>query len=839
MAPDLARTQRLDLGWELLRVAPGSVNLPSALDGASADWSPALVPGTVASTRRAQGTLVPGQEDFDGCDYWYRLRQPIAQEWQGAPQLYLNLDGLATLVDVYWNDDCVLKSENMFLAHEIDLSPLPRDGVLYLHCKSLSQALSQRRPRPRWRTRLVEQQQLRWMRTTLLGRMPGWSPPGAPVGPYRAVTLQAPAPLDVRRRQIQARLVDGKGLVEARLQLASGDALLSAQMGTEGHWAELALQATEQGWCLQGSLTVEQPETWWPHTHGQPRRYALSLRLQSATGERLIALGDVGFRSLTLDQSDGAFALSVNGVPVFCRGACWMPVDPVALDSSAATLRPTLELARNAGMNMLRVVGTMVYESEDFYALCDELGILVWQDFMFANMDYPVENELFAASINDEALHFLQRVQPHPCLAVLCGGSEVEQQAAMLGLARELWSNRFVAQTLPVLCAELCPQAVFVSNSPSGGQMPFQVDHGVSHYYGVGAYLRPLEDARRADVRFTSECLGFSNVPDESTVDELLKSGGQAVHHPLWKQRVPRDNGAGWDFEDVRDHYMRLLFGVDPMRLRYADMPRYLSLARITSGEVMAQTLAEWRRAGSRCQGALIWFLRDLWTGAGWGLIDALGRPKAAYWYVRRAMQPLHLAITDEGLNGLALHLRQEGGGALTGELELSLYRHEVRVAQASRTLQLDANSAVEIRADGLFDHFVDTAYAYRFGPPGHHLAVATFRAADAARTTRQAFFCTQGLDPAASADLGLQALLARDAAGDWTLTLSARRFAHAVCIDTPGFEPEDNYVSVAPGGSAVVRLRARGDAPKLTGTVFALNAELPVRITAAPAAPA
>src|SRR6185369_12142958 len=228
-----------------------------------------------------------------------------------------------------------------------------------------------------------------------------------------------------------------------------------------------------------------------------------------------------------------------NGVPIFCRGACWTPLDPVSLAADRAAYAETLGLARDAGMNMLRVGGTMVYESDDFYDLCDEMGILVWQDFMFANMDYP-EDESFVASAVLEARQQLARLEARPSLAVLCGNSEVEQQAAMWGATRERWSPRLFHEVLPAVARELRPDVPYWPSSAHGGAFPHEASRGTTSYYGVGAYMRPLEDARRSEVRFASECLAFANVPEPAALAPSLRA-----HHPAWKARTPRDFGAG------------------------------------------------------------------------------------------------------------------------------------------------------------------------------------------------------------------------------------------------------------------------------------------------------
>ena len=355
--------------------------------------------------------------------------------------------------------------------------------------------------------------------------------------------------------------------------------------------------------------------------------------------------------------------------------------------------------------------------------------------------------------------------------------------------------------------------------------MPFQVDYSVSHYYGVGAYLRPVDDARRAGIRFTSECLGFSNIPEESTIESLLGNGQQPFHHPLWKQRVPRDSGAGWDFEDVRDHYLADLFNVDPMRLRYSDMARYLYMSRVVTGEVMARSMAEWRRNASTCKGALVWFLRDLWPGAGWGVIDSLGVPKAAYFALKRVLTPLAVAISDEGLNGLILHVFNDGPCAFEGQLGLQLLRHgQTQVAHSRHAVHIPPHASVELRADAMLQHFMDTSYAYRFGPPGHHAAVATLTESQRETVVSQAFHFPVGFDAMAAPDLGLEATFTQLSDDGWGIELNTQQVAQFVRLDVPGCQPIDNYFHLAPGSARLIKLEGRFKSGKPKGTISALN---------------
>jgi len=266
------------------------------------------------------------------------------------------------------------------------------------------------------------------------------------------------------------------------------------------------------------------------------------------------------------------------------------------------------------------------------------------------------------------------------------------------------------------------------------------VNTGIAHYYGVGAYLRPLEDARRADVRFASECLGFSNVPEPATLESFLAPDEVPPHHPRWKARVPRENAAGWDFDDVRDFYLKVVYGIDPVALRYSDIERYLALSRLTTGEVMLRTFAEWR-TGGHCRGGLVWFLQDLWPGAGWGVIDALGGPKAAWHYLRRAFAPTAVFLSNEGVNGIDIHVVNDSATPFHGEIRLSLYRDgATTVGEGHSTIEVAARGRTRLAADTLLGRFSDVSGAYRFGPPGHDVVMAEL--------------CEAGRDTVRSSDL-------------------------------------------------------------------------------------
>lgn len=836
--------ERLTLldGWQTGRTAPGQACDPASLSECSVEWLQTKAPSTVAGSLRQQNLwrLDSPEFDLDAFDWWYRLSftdESIAAIGRDPKSALLHFDGLATIADVWLNGEHVLHSENMFRSHVRDISALLRpNNLLLIRFASITQNLAQRRPRPRWKAPMIAQQQLRWIRTTVLGRTPGWSPPTPPIGPWRDVWLEIPGVIRHTESMLRTRVLEHTGTVSwsGQLHIPVGhriiDCTLQLSLAEQTHSAPVKSSGDE---CWQAELHIKDPLLWWPHTHGLQPLYSASLQIRSIDSQHRpyltkLELGHIAFREIRADTEHEQFQIRINDTAIFCRGACWTPLDVVSLQATEAELRTALMQARDAGMNMLRISGTMVYESELFYELCDELGILIWQEFMFANMDYP-ETPEFIAEVNLEIIELLKRLTQHPCIAVLCGNSEVEQQAAMYGATRERWSPTLFHETIAYLVMQHCPHIPYWPSSAHGGALPFQNDAGTTSYYGVGAYLRPLDDARRSSVRFASECLAFANVPESQCIERMPGGLTLKSHHPAWKARTPRDLGAGWDFEDVRDHYLATLFKLDPAQLRYSDHDRYLELSRVVTGEVMAATFNEWRSSKSSCNGALIWFLKDLWPGAGWGIVDSLGRPKAAYHYLRRALQPVSISLSDEGGNGIYTHLINERSSTFEGRMELSWYRNsEHLINRIDKKISIPARNTSSVSSASYLDYFSDLNHAYRFGPLQCDVIAARLYDADG-KLSGEDWFWPQGRPSQQCPDIGLQASIVAADSASASLLLRTRKLAQAITLHSNQLDMADQYFHMAPGEERAIPLVGHPNS-QITGYAKALNCSKPAK---------
>jgi beta-mannosidase len=771
----------------------------------------------------------PGEADPDACEHRFVSDLPLPALPEGQ-RAVLRLNGVATWSRLLVNGHEVLESRSMFARHGVDVTGQLLDGAnrIEIVCLPLRDLLAAmpRRPRARWRTQLVEDNALRWVRTSLLGRCPGFAPGPPVIGPYRPVVLEirdgGPA-LD--SLSLLPRLEGTDGVLAIRAVASGADELSVELTGPSGpHSTRLALTDG----IAAGELRIPGVQRWNPWTHGAPALHdvrvlaggvPLSLPSDGTLGAAPTTRR-LGFRELrgagegeALDVEVTGIELHVNGVRVFCRGAVWTPGDLDALDRA-------VEL----GMNMVRVPGLAMYESDAFHQRCDELGLLVWQDLMFANLDVPADDPDFRAGVEQELSDQLGRIAGHASLAVVCGSSELEQQVAMLGLDPALARGSLLGTLAPAALRASGADAIWVRSAPCGGDLPFRPGAGIANYFGVGAYRRPLPDARLAGVRFAAECLAIANVPDADGI----------AYTPQWKAGVPRDVGAAWDFDDVRDHYLAELYGAEAAALRMTDPDRWLALSREVSGELMAEVFGEWRRCASPCGGGLVLWLNDLAPGAGWGVVDSGGRPKPAYHHLRRALAPTSVWMTDEGLGGIRVHVANDGPAPLHARLRVALYRDgEQRVAEAHEQLDLRAHSSCEHDLEALIGHFVDASWAYRFGPPGHDVIAATLER-DAGEIVAQAFRFPAGrpLRRQSGEELGLSGSLRTLGDGTIGVTLSSLRVAYGVRIHAPATLASDDALTLEPGVERSLTLVATGPEPPVSAaSVTALNMRGSVRL--------
>ncbi len=447
---------------------------------------------------------------------------------------------------------------------------------------------------------------------------------------------------------------------------------------------------------LKGTLRIDRPRLWWPNGAGEQPLYGLKVRVgDDETVRRL------GFRTVeVVHEEDGvcadgrktaSFFFKVNGVPLFMKGANWIPVDSLAARRTDERYRQLLESANAVHMNMLRVWGGGEYERDVFYDLCDDLGILVWQDFMFANAHYPVDNPAFADEVQAELRHQIRRLRGHPSLAIWCGDNET------LGACWRIWpcvrENRSYYWDLMLKRRALVRDAVarndpdrfYWPTSPCGGPDDvttncFKEDfRGDMHDWSVWANGLPFSHFASVRPRFCSE-FGFQSFPSPAVVRTFCPPKGAQVGSADFEHHQKNAAGNGRIRGQLKRYFR------PP-----ADSDECLYFSQVQQAMAIESAVDAWRALRPYCMGALYWQLNDSWPVASWSSIEYGGRWKILHYAARRFFAPLSLVVSEDGdIRGVS-DLDEEVHGTLTCEL-LSF----------DGVVQTNAAYAVRLRAQGV-----------------------------------------------------------------------------------------------------------------------------------------
>src|SRR6188472_600459 len=448
----------------------------------------------------------------------------------------------------------------------------------------------------------------------------------------------------------------GTGRVEVRIELErlDSEAPLSLTAEVLGQRTERTLDAGETTTTLV--LDVPDAPVWWPAGYGDQPLADLTVRLTSDDQELDRWQRRIGFRTVELDTSpDGIgtrFTISINAQPVFVKGVNWIPDDHFLTRITAEQIDRRLDQAIAANVNLLRVWGGGIYESEDFYRACDERGLLVWQDFLLACAAYPEESPLWE-EIESEARENVVRLAPHPSLVLFNGGNENlwghEDWHWKERLDGRTWGARYAYELFPKIVAELDPTRPYSANSPySPGADPQRVhpndpNHGTHHQWEV--WNRIDYTAYRSEIpRFCSE-FGFQAPPAWRTLIDWVHA---ADGGPLNAATDPQNDPNFLLHQKADDGNGKLDRGLAPHIGVPDSFADWHWATQLNQARAVGYAIDHYRRWWPRTAGATVWQLNDCWPVTSWAAIDSEGRPKPLWYALRRAFAPRNVIFANE-----------------------------------------------------------------------------------------------------------------------------------------------------------------------------------------------
>jgi len=395
------------------------------------------------------------------------------------------------------------------------------------------------------------------------------------------------------------------------------------------------------------ALTVEQPRLWWPAGYGDQPLYTVEVTL-NGNGKVLDTWKRrIGLRTLTVrrekDEWGESFCHCVNGQDVFAMGADYIPEDNLLPRVNRERTRRLLEDARAANMNTIRVWGGGTYPSDDFYDICDELGLLVWQDFMFACAAYDF-TEAFERNICAEFRDNIRRLRHHASLALWCGNNEIE---SFVPYGMWVDNKKLIADyiklfeyVLPKLVKEEDPQTFYWPSSPSSGGSfdgPSDDNRGDNHYWAVWHGLKPFTDYRNHLFRYASE-FGFQSFPCMATIESFTEPEDRNVFSYVMEKHQRNASANGKIAEYLSQTY-----------LYPTSFDAFVYASQLLQAQAMQYGVEHWRRHRGQCMGTLIWQLNDCWPVTSWASIDYFGRWKALHYYEKRFFAPVLVSCEEEG----------------------------------------------------------------------------------------------------------------------------------------------------------------------------------------------
>ncbi|MDR7307018.1 glycosyl hydrolase 2 galactose-binding domain-containing protein [Rhodoferax saidenbachensis] len=617
------------------------------------------IPGDVHSALLAHGAI---PDPYFGANehvvQWvahrdWTLRRSFELPADAAGRWVLTLDQVDCLASVWINGEKVADLENQFRRHRLDVTASLRSGTnalqIVLHdafAEANKRHDEHRFPLP-WDFQGDRHAPINLLRKTQCAAGWDWNLCLMPLGLYGEVQLQCVPVAQVDHIAVhQTHGAQGvEVMVEVDTRVAqAGVAQLTMRFNGEERVTQVTLAPGQTQ--HRETFVVSAPRLWWPAGQGEQPLYPLEVVLDGVVHTRRIGLRTVELVNEP-DAVGTTMKLRVNGRDVFAKGANWIPADALPGRITEAAVRPLLESARDAHMNMVRVWGGGNYETEFFYDLCDELGLLVWQDFMFSCMHYPSTRD-FLAEVKQEAVYQVRRLQHRASVALWCGDNEIIgalgwYEAAKANRDRYLVNYDRLNRLLGEAVEEHDPARRFWPSSPSLGELDFADGwhcdtRGDLHFWDVWHSAKPFEHYRSVKPRFASE-FGFQSFPSTYTVESFTEPVDRNVSSRVMEVHQ-RNKGGNARIVETLTRYFR--FPRDFDQLTY--------VSQIQQGLAMQTAIDSWRSIKPRCMGTLYWQLNDTWPVASWSSIEYGGRWKVLQYLARNFYAPVSVvAVPQDG----------------------------------------------------------------------------------------------------------------------------------------------------------------------------------------------
>ncbi len=790
-------------------------------EAGKADWHNATVPGCVHTDLLANKLIDdPFYRDNEKKQQWigktdweYRSTFKVTQQLLNRENLELVFEGLDTYAQVFLNDQLILNADNMFRTWRVNAKQALKAGDNTLRILFRSPINEILPVMAKLKYQLPASNDQGEKTSPFTRKAPyhygwDWGPRFVTSGVWRPVSLQAWDDARVNDVQIVVNKISPDAAqLTANVEIEASDSATATvvldNVTNKAVAGKQEIKLNRGSNRVSFNFTVARPSLWWPNGLGAQPLYTFRARALvngKVTDERTTR---TGLRTLELrrqrDNSGESFMFVINGVPVFAKGGNWIPSDSFPTRITPEKYRYMLESVRDSNMNMLRVWGGGIYEADQFYELADEMGILIWQDFMFACSMYPANQE-FLDSVRAEAIDNVKRLRNHPSIVIWAGNNEVETAWRNWGwrqsLPSSVWDDyvKIFHGVLQEVCDAYDPSRTYWPSSPHGGleDDPDSKRSGDVHYWEVWHAEKPFSEYEKQRTRFMSE-YGFQSFPNIETVKYYTLPNERDIESPIMlaHQRHPRGN------QLIREYMLREY-------PKPKDFESFLYMSQVLQAEGIALGTEHLRRIMPHNMGALYWQINDCWPVASWSSIDYFGRWKALQYYARRFYNDLLISPTVKDGN-LQLYVVSDRVNAVPAKIKVTLSSFD---GSTLKTLDRDVTIA-PLSSRSYFDSKVSELLE---GQDKKSVFLYAQLLVNGKAVSTHDYFFAPFKELAISKPTITPEVIAAKERGKFRVKLTSDKFAKAVYLAVPDHDGffADNFFNLAPGREMVVDFRSR-----------------------------
>ncbi len=624
-------------------------------------------------------------------DFIYKTKFVVDEDIKSSEKIILKFNGLDTICDIFLNQEKLGYTNNQHRVWEFDVTNILKSGDNELQVTIYSP------------TKYIKEKQKEVIVDGTSDAMVGfphirkahcmfgwdWGPRLPDAGIWRDVEL-----LGVNTSRIDSVYITQnhkENIVDLNIDVKEQKIIRDK----ETEYEVVVVKPDGQEEIYKNSpkcITIENPKLWWPNGYGEHPLYTVKVTLKSDGKDIDVWEKRIGLRTMIMhiekDEYGESFAHEVNGVQIFAMGADYIPEDNIFPRINKERTRKLLEQCVNANFNSVRVWGGGYYPDDYFFDICDELGLIVWQDMMYACAVYELTDE-FEENIKQELIDNIKRIRHHACLGLWCGNNEMEtfvdRGTWVTTLKQKADYIKMYEYIFPKILKEYDPNTFYWPASPSSGgsfDNPDDENRGDAHYWGVWHCDKPFSEYRKFYFRYASE-FGFQSFPCEKTVESFTLPEDRNIFSYVMEkhQRNGTANGKMMTYMNQTFKYPTE-FGT----LLYA--------TQMLQAEAIKYGVEHWRRNRGRCMGAIYWQLNDCWPVASWSSMDYYGRWKALHYYAKRFFAPLMISCHEEGTTTQEPNINAEFVNDIEKSIRLNVANETMEDKQVAVKWQLRRNDA-------------------------------------------------------------------------------------------------------------------------------------------------